>query len=51
MYVPLDVDNSSLPSDWYLQVAAETSKVLKGETPLGQEFPLSLTSQPRSVCD
>jgi hypothetical protein len=51
VYLPLDIDDYDLPSDWYLQIATEASKVLKGTTFLEQRFPLSLTIQARSVCN
>ena len=43
--VPLDMDGYSVPSDWYLQLARETGRMLRGEIPLSPEFPLDLPIQ------
>jgi hypothetical protein len=39
--VPLDIDGISLPSDWYLQLADETQKMLDGTTELSPIIPIS----------
>jgi hypothetical protein len=39
-FVPLNVDGFNLPSDWYLRVADEASKMLRGDTPLQSTMPL-----------
>jgi hypothetical protein len=40
-FVPLDVDGQKLPSDWYLRVAGEGSKMLRGEIALGNTLPIT----------
>ncbi|MEQ9307535.1 MAG: NBR1-Ig-like domain-containing protein, partial [Marinoscillum sp.] len=39
--VTLDEDGESLPSDWYLQLADETQKMLDGTTGLSSTIPIS----------
>lgn len=39
--VPLDIDGIRLPSDWYLQLADETQKMLDGTTGLSPTIPIS----------
>ena len=39
--VPLDVDGTSLPSDWYLQVGGEAGRMLRGDIPLQSTLPIS----------
>lgn len=43
--VPLDIDGYAVPSDWYLQLAREAGRMLRGEIPLSAEMPLDLPSQ------
>jgi len=38
--VPLDVDGISLPSDWYLQLADQTQRMLDGTIPLTSTIPI-----------
>ena len=38
-FVSLDADGENLPSDWYLQLASCTRKVMRGEKPLTEEMP------------
>ncbi len=38
-FISLDADGENLPSDWYLQLADCTGKVMKGEMPLTVEMP------------
>ncbi len=38
--VPLDVDGYDLPNDWYLQLACETGRMLRGESPSSRDLPL-----------
>ena len=38
-FVSLDADGENLPSDWYLQLASCTRKVMRGEKPLTIEMP------------
>ncbi|MBI4578028.1 MAG: DUF4214 domain-containing protein [Planctomycetes bacterium] len=40
-FVPLDVDGLSLPSDWYLRLAGEAGRMLRGERPLTERIPIS----------
>jgi hypothetical protein len=39
-WLTLDADGTALPTDWYLRVAAETARVLRGEATLQNVFPL-----------
>ncbi len=41
----LDVDGESLPSDWYLRVAGQVNRVLRGDVPLNEALPISPTNQ------
>ncbi len=41
MFVPLDVDGVNLPSDWYLRLANEAGKMLRGEIPLQSRMPIT----------
>ncbi|MBI5508756.1 MAG: DUF4214 domain-containing protein [Deltaproteobacteria bacterium] len=38
-FLPLDVDGEAVPSDWYLRLAGEATKMLRGERPLGSSLP------------
>lgn len=38
--VPLDIDGTSLPSDWYLQLADQTQQMLDGSIPLTSTIPI-----------
>jgi hypothetical protein len=40
-WVPLDIDGTSLPSDWYLRLANEASKMLRGDIPLQTAIPIT----------
>jgi hypothetical protein len=40
-FVPLNVDGYNLPSDWYLRLANEAGKMLRGDTPLQSTIPIS----------
>jgi hypothetical protein len=40
-FVPLNIDGEALPSDWYLRLAGEAGKMLRGETPLSSTRPIS----------
>ena len=42
--VPLDIDGTYLPSDWYLKLADETQKMLDGSAPLTSTIPISPTT-------
>ena len=39
--VPLDIDGTSLPSDWYLQLADQTQQMLDGSIPLTSVIPIA----------
>lgn len=41
----LDVDGESVPSDWYLRVAGQVNRVLRGDVPLNEALPISPTNQ------
>ena len=40
-FVPLNIDGQALPSDWYLRVADEAGKMLRGEIPVQSQLPIS----------
>jgi hypothetical protein len=40
-FVPLNIDGEALPSDWYLRLAGEAGKMLRGELPLSATRPLT----------
>ncbi len=40
-FVPLDVDGTKLPSDWYLRLADEASRMLRGEKPIRSDLPIT----------
>ena len=40
-WVPLNLDGSSLPSDWYLRLAGEASRMLRGDIPLQSTIPIA----------
>lgn len=40
-FVPLNIDGQNLPSDWYLRVANEAGKMLRSETPLQPQVPIT----------
>ena len=40
-FIPLNIDGQSLPSDWYLRVADEAGKMLRGEIPLQSQLPIT----------
>src|ERR1022692_2117864 len=39
-FVPLNIDGDSLPSDWYLRLANEASRMLRGDIPLQNTIPI-----------
>jgi hypothetical protein len=39
-FVGVDMDNQPLPSDWYLRLAGEAGKMLRGEIPLVEDIPI-----------
>ena len=39
-FVTLDMDGIELPSDWYLKLAGEASKMLRGEIPITSTIPI-----------
>jgi hypothetical protein len=40
-FVPLNIDGQALPSDWYLRVADQASRMLRGEIPLTSTMPIT----------
>ena len=40
-FLPLDADGIALPSDWYLRVAGEATRQLRGDTPLTATMPIA----------
>src|SRR5437867_6284088 len=40
-FVPLNIDGQALPSDWYLRLADQASRMLRGEIPLQTQIPIS----------
>lgn len=38
--VPLDADGVNLPSDWYLRLSGEATRLIRGEIPTTSELPL-----------
>jgi hypothetical protein len=39
--VPLNVDGVNLPSDWYLRLAGQATKMLRGQIPVVPQMPIS----------
>lgn len=40
-FLTLDADGIELPSDWYLRITGEASKMLRGDIPLTDQIPIS----------
>ena len=40
-FVTLDADGEALPSDWYLQIYGQASRMLRGEIPLSDTIPIT----------
>jgi hypothetical protein len=40
-FVPLDIDGEKLPGDWYLRLADEAGKMLRGEIALTNSIPIT----------
>ena len=39
-FVPLNIDGENVPSDWYLRLAGEAGRLLRGEIPLSPVRPI-----------
>lgn len=48
--VPLDIDGYSLPSDWYLRVAGESAKMLRGAIPLSPQMRIKPEGSAPACC-
>ncbi|MBE7436581.1 MAG: hypothetical protein HS100_21880 [Anaerolineales bacterium] len=46
--ITMDTDGESLPSDWYLRLAGEATKMLRGEIPLTDTIPIT-PSEPEAL--
>lgn len=44
--ITMDTDGECLPSDWYLRLAGEANKMLKGEIPLTSSIPITPEANP-----
>ncbi|HTI73154.1 MAG TPA: Ig-like domain-containing protein, partial [Candidatus Limnocylindria bacterium] len=40
-FVPLNIDGQNLPSDWYLRLADEATKMLRGDIPAKPQMPIT----------
>ena len=40
-FVPLNIDGYNLGSDWYLRLADQAGKMLRGEIPLQSQIPIT----------
>jgi hypothetical protein len=40
-FVPLNIDGQALPSDWYLRLADQASRMLRGDIPLQATMPIT----------
>jgi len=40
-FVPLNIDGQALPSDWYLRLADQASRMLRGKSPLQSSMPMT----------
>jgi len=48
--VTLDLDGDCLPSDWYLRLAGEAGRVVRGEAPLSEVIPITPPPADPAVC-
>jgi len=39
-FVPLNIDGQALPSDWYLRMADQASRMLRGDIPALPQIPI-----------
>ena len=39
--VPFNIDGYALPSDWYLRLADQADKMLRGDIPLQSQIPIT----------
>ena len=44
--ITMDTDGECLPNDWYLRLAGEATKMLRGETPLTETIPITPPANP-----
>lgn len=47
-FVSLDADGASIPNDWYLRLAGEATRMLRGDRPLTAKMPFTPTPAPGS---
>jgi hypothetical protein len=40
-FVPLNIDGQALPSDWYLRIADQAGRMLRGDSPLRSSVPIT----------
>jgi hypothetical protein len=40
-FVPLNIDGQPLPSDWYLRMADQASRMLRGDIPALPQLPIT----------
>ena len=40
-FVPLNIDGYALPSDWYLRLADQAGRMLRGDSPLQPAMPIT----------
>ncbi|MEI7939157.1 MAG: hypothetical protein WCK27_20925 [Verrucomicrobiota bacterium] len=40
-FVPLNIDGQALPSDWYLRIADQAGRMLRGDSPRQSSMPIA----------